>query len=55
MDALRQSCHPVGEFQLVFPLRRSHGAGLLSAALVPTLLGTDWQLLALKQCLLRPR
>ena len=26
MDALRQSCHPVGEFQLVLPLRRGHRA-----------------------------
>lgn len=32
MDALRQSCHPVGEFQLVFPLRRGHGAGLPACA-----------------------
>ena len=26
MDALGQSCHPVGEFQLVLPLRRGHRA-----------------------------
>lgn len=35
MDALRQSCHPVGEFQLVLPLRRGHRAGRRAARWFP--------------------
>ena len=57
MDALRQSCHPVGEFQLVLPLRRGHRAvGVPRAG--PHTPRVGWQagrLLPLIQCLLPAR